>query len=69
MQRLRKRDSLRLWSGSDDQWKMGRFCSKPSPLCLQIRVVKQAFYSVNRANRISEMFPKTIPREKINIIP
>lgn len=39
----------------------------PSPLCLQIRVFKQAFYSVNRANRISEMFPKTIPREKIDI--
>jgi hypothetical protein len=39
----------------------------PSLLCLQIRVFKQAFYSVNRVNRISEMFPKPIPREKIDI--
>ena len=38
-------------------------------LCLQISVIKQAFYSVNRADRISEMFPKSSPREKINIIP
>jgi len=36
-------------------------------LCLQIRVIKQAFYSVNRADRISEMFPKSSPRKKIDI--
>ena len=36
-------------------------------LCLQISVIKQAFYSVNRADRISEMFPKSSPRKKIDI--
>jgi hypothetical protein len=39
------------------------------PLCLQIRVIKRAFDSVNLADRISEMFPQSSSREEINIIP
>ena len=57
MQRLRRGVFLLLWSGNEGPWKIGCPFIMPSLLCLQIRVIKQAFYSVTRANTISEMFP------------